>query len=189
MTETSQAGSARPAAGSRRLKYALIASLALNLLIIGAVIGTMYGYGRHGPRIGHPRGEDFGLMGLTRALPAERRKEIRKLLREDRTKLRPMFEDIRTARREAADKLAADPFDRAALERAISAASDKERALRQEAIGIFLGHAEGLSVDERRTLSDWWRKKNQPFPKRKSRKKKDAEIGSPANEGEAQDRR
>lgn len=164
--------------GSRRLKYALIASLALNLLVVGAVAGTMIGFGKHhGPRGGHPRGEDFGLMGLTRTLPEERRKEIRKQLREDRVRLRPLFEDIRVARREAADRLAAEPFDRAALEGALATVSDRERTLRQEAVGIFVGHVERLSAGERRTLADWWRKKSQPPAHRKS-KKDDAAGGT-----------
>ncbi|WP_072392025.1 periplasmic heavy metal sensor [Hyphomicrobium sp. CS1GBMeth3] len=164
--------------GSRRLKYALIASLALNLLIVGAVAGTMIGFGKHHPPRGHhPRGEDFGLMGLTRTLPEARRKEIRKQLRAERGKLRPLFEDIRTARREAADKLAAEPFDRAALEAAINTAGERERAMRQQAVDIFLGQAERLTPDERRTLAEWWRKKSQPLPERKFRKKnKDKET-------------
>lgn len=175
MTDTSTPAATPPAAGSRRLKYALIASLALNLLILGAVAGTMYGFGKHGRHFGHPRGEDFGLMGLTRHLPEERRKELRKELREDRVKLRPLVEEMRAARRAAADKLAAEPFDRAALESAIATASDKERTLRQEAVGIFLAHAEKLTVDERSKLAEWWRKKSQPLPKRKSKKDDDAD--------------
>ena len=175
MSDASRPETAPPPGGSRRLKYALIASLALNLLVIGAVAGTMIGFGKHhGPRGGHPRGEDFGLMGLTRTLPEERRKEIRKQLREERGKLRPLFEEIRTARREAAEKLAAEPFDRAALESALAGVGDRERTLRQEAIAIFLGHVERLTADERRTLADWWRKKSQPLPERRSRKKDEA---------------
>ncbi len=61
---------------------ALIASLALNLLFIGAVAGAMLGHGRHPPRLG--KSEDFGMMGLSRVLPEDRRKEMRKLLRADR---------------------------------------------------------------------------------------------------------
>ncbi|MCC7253736.1 periplasmic heavy metal sensor [Hyphomicrobium sp.] len=180
MSETTEPGPARPAGTSRRVKYALIASLALNLLVLGIVAGSMLGFGKHHPRFGgHPRGEDFGLMGLTRTLPEERRKEIRKQLRDDRVKLRPLVEDIRTERREAADKLDAEPFDRAALESAISAVTGKEQAMRQEAVSIFLGHVERLSADERRTLAEWWRKKSQPLPERKS--KKDETADAPAN--------
>lgn len=171
MSDVSQSGAEPGPRASRRLKYALIASLALNLLIVGVVGGTMFGFGKHHPTLrGHPRGEDFGLMGLTRTLPEARRKEIRKELRDDRVRLRPLIDDIRASRRDAAEKLAAEPFDRAAVESALGAVSDKERALRQEAVGIFLSHVERLTVDERRTLANWWRKKSEPLPKRKSKK-------------------
>ena len=108
MTDVSSPASQPQDARARRLKYALIASLALNLLIIGAVAGTMYGFSKHRPRFMSGGGEDFGLMGLTRVLPEERRKEIRKQLAQDRNALRPLIDDVRAARREAADKLAAD---------------------------------------------------------------------------------
>jgi uncharacterized membrane protein len=157
---------APPDDGKRRLKYALIASLALNLLIVGAVAGTMYGFRKHHPRFAE-RGEDFGMMGLTRVLPDERRKEMRKLLREDRASLRPLMEEVRTARREAAVKLGAEPFDRAALEAAIANVAEKERTVRNAAVTAFLGHAEKLTPEERTKLAEWWRKKSEP------RKKKD----------------
>jgi uncharacterized membrane protein len=159
------------------LKYALIASLALNLLVLGTVAGTMYGFSKYGPpRPGHMRGEDFGLMGLSREFPEERRKEFRKLLRDDRAKLKPMMEDIRVSRRAAADLLAAEPFDRSALENAIAAVAEKERAFRHAAVMAFLGHAEQLTPDERRMLADWWRKKTEPRQsKNKKKEKADAE--------------
>lgn len=175
----SQPGPAQPAAGSRRLKYALIASLALNLLIIGAVVGTMYGFGKHRRGIGGGvRGEDFGLMGLTFRLPDERKKEIRQRLRADREALRPLANEVRAARRLAADKLAVEPFDKAALEGALSAAGEKDRTLRAAAIAAFLAQAEQLTAEERRMLAEWWMKRNEP-PKERKRKKndKDAKAG------------
>jgi uncharacterized membrane protein len=167
LTDVSGPGPAAPASGSRRLKYALIASLALNLLVAGAVAGMMFGFFKHRPYFGMVRGEDFGLMGLTRHLPEERRKEVRKQLRDDRDRLRPLVDDIRSARREAADKLAAEPFDKAVLEAAIKTTSDKERALRETAIGAFLGHVEKLTPSERQLLADWWRKRSEPLKRRK----------------------
>ncbi|MGE0022976.1 MAG: periplasmic heavy metal sensor [Hyphomicrobium sp.] len=181
MTEASQPGTVPPAAGSRRLKYALIASLALNLLIIGAVAGTMYGYGKHrrGPG-GGVRGEDFGLMGLTFRLPDERKKEIRKRLRADREALRPLVEEVRTARRQAAEKLAAETFDKAALEGALDAAGEKDRTLRAAAIAAFLAQAEQLTAEERRMLAEWWMKRNEP-PKARKRKKDTKDAKADAN--------
>lgn len=157
---------APPDSGKKRLKYALIASLALNLLILGAVAGTMYTFHKHGRPPPGGR-EDFGLMGLSRDFPGDRKKAFRKELRADREKLRPLLDEANTARREAADALAAEPFDRAKLEAAITKVRDRERDVRQSAIALFLGHAETLTPDERKKLADWWRKKAEFRAKRR----------------------
>ncbi|WP_439542667.1 periplasmic heavy metal sensor [Hyphomicrobium sp.] len=180
MSDLSQPPGATPDPVKRRLKYALVASLALNLLIIGAVAGTMMGHGRHQPpRPG--KGEDFGMMGLTRVLPEDRRKEMRKLLRADRENLQPLVEEVRTARRAAADKLAAEPFDRAALEAAIANVAEKERTLRQSAVTAFIGHAESLKPDERAKLADFWRKKSEQPRRKKKDDRDDKDAGDAAS--------
>lgn len=167
MSDVSSPQAEPTAKGSRVVKYALIASLALNLLIAGAVAGTMYGFKKHSPRFGQGAREDFGLYGLTHKLPEDRRKELRKQLRQDRKTFRPLVDEIGAARREAADKLAAEPFDRAALEAAIAKVAEKEQALRQAGVTVFLGHAERLTQDERQTLADWWRKRSEAFQQRR----------------------
>jgi uncharacterized membrane protein len=172
---------AEKARGSRGLKYALIASLALNLLIVGAVAGTMfYGFKHPAPRFGQGAREDFGLYGLTHRLPEDRRKELRKQLRQDRKDFRPLVDEIATARREAADKLAAEPFDKAALEAAIANVASKEQALRQAAVNVFLGHAERLTPDERKTLAEWWRKRSERFQQRRKVKEEAKDAAAEA---------
>jgi len=149
------------AAGPRWLKIGFFLSVAVNLLILGAVAGTMIGM-RHGPpRYTGGRGEDFGLMGITRTMPAERRKEFRKEIAADRRELHPLMDEAREARRAAADKLAADPFDRAALEAAIANVTEKERTLRNTALQSFLTRVEALTPDERRQLADAWRRRSE----------------------------
>lgn len=181
MSDVSRPGPSSEGTVSRRLKYALVASLALNLLVLGAVGGSMYAFRKHPPpRMGYGPHQDFGLMGLTRTLPDERRKEMRKKLREDREKLRPLIEDLRTSRRDAAAKLAAEPFDSAALKAAFDVAGEKDRTVREAAIAAFLAHAEQLKPEERQRLSDWWLKRNEPF---KDRKKKNKD--EPDDKGEA----
>jgi uncharacterized membrane protein len=178
VSDLSQPPGTAPDPVKRRLKYGLIASLALNLAIIGAVAGSMLGHGRHPPpRSG--QGEDFGMMGLTRVLPDDRRKEMRKLLRTDRENLRPLMDEVRAARRTAADKLAAEPFDRAALEAAIASVAEKERALRQSAVTAFVGHVESLKPDERAKLAEFWRKKSESPRRRKKDDKDEADAPPP----------
>ena len=67
---------AAPVAGSsyRKLRYALMASLALNVLIIGAVAGTLC-FTRSGPGGMAPKGT--GLLGFAHTLPRERSDMIR----------------------------------------------------------------------------------------------------------------
>jgi uncharacterized membrane protein len=155
-----------------RVKIALFVSMALNLLVIGAVAGTMYGV-RYNMPVRHyssGKSEDFGLMGITRSMPEARRKEIRKGLGADRARLRPMIEEIRALRRAAADQLAAEPYDRAALEAAIAKVADKEREFRKTAVDMFLSRAETLTPDERRLLADAWRRRSESYHRHPSRR-------------------
>ena len=153
MSETSP-----PGAGSRRARYILIGSLALNLLFVGAFVGM--GFKPHGPGGPHHAArEHFGLMGLTRVLPEERRKEVLEQLKKEYEERRPAMEDLHAARHEAADRLAAEPFDRASLEEALANVASREQALRSATVETFLAQAERLSAEERKLLSERWRKR------------------------------
>ena len=158
-----------PATGSRRMKYVLIGSLALNLLFIGAVIGMGFKKPHHGPR-GKPH---YSLMGLTRVLPSEQRKEVVEILKKEHAEMAPAIDELRKARHEAADRLAAEPFDRAALERAIAEVTEKERALRQGTLDMFLTQAERLDADQRKKLSERWHRRADWLAHRRRSKKKD----------------
>lgn len=143
-----------PAAGSRRMKYVLIGSLALNLLFVGAVVGMGFKKHHHGPG-----GPHYSLMGLTRVLPEDRRKEVIELLKKEHAAMRPGMEELRKARHDAAKQLAAEPFDRAELERAIAVVAEKEQSLRASMLETFLTEAARLSADERKQLSERWQKR------------------------------
>ena len=159
-----------PASGSRRAKYVLIGSLALNLLFIGAVVGMGFKH-HHGP--GSHRGPHFSLFGLTRVLPDDRRKEVVDILKAQHDEMRPMRGELQKARYAAAESLAAEPFDRAAVENAIAVVAEKERALRQATLDTFLSQAARLSADERRQLSERWRKRADWMARRDKKKAKD----------------
>lgn len=145
-----------PAAGSRRMKYVLIGSLALNLLFVGAVVGMGFKKHHHGPG---PGGPHYSLMGLTRVLPDDRRKEVVEILKKEHAAMRPGMEELRKARHDAARRLADEPFDRAELERAISDVAEKEQSLRSSMLETFLTQAARLTPDERKQLSERWQKR------------------------------
>jgi uncharacterized membrane protein len=159
VTEVGVPASPPPGSKERRLRLLLIASVAVNLLVIGAIAGAMLTWKKHGPRFGGHRGEDFGLMALTRALPPERRGPIRKAIKEDRASLKPLWHDIARARLDAADVLASESYSRDRLKEAIAKITEAEIKLRSAGREMFLNIADQLNPAERRELSEWWRTK------------------------------
>ena len=70
---------AAPASRCRKLRLALMASLALNVLIIGVVAGTLC-FSRLGPGHDGPGPQGSGLLGFAHTLPRERADMIRQKL-------------------------------------------------------------------------------------------------------------
>lgn len=166
MSETTPSSS-----GSRRMKYVLIGSLALNLLFIGAVVGMGFKKHHHAP--GQRGGPHFSLLGLTRVLPDEQRKEVVEILKKQHADMAPMIDELQKARHDAAEQLATEPYDRAALENAIAVVDEKERALRRATLDTFLTQAARLEPDQRKQLSERWRRRADWMARRHKKKSKD----------------
>lgn len=166
----------------RRLRHLLIASGAVNLLVLGAVVGTALGMGWHrAPRSSSSSStEDYGLWTFAKDLPAERRKEVRKTLRKERSVLQPLYIDIENSRREAARLLKVEPFDRAAFQQALDRLADSENKLKQTALGVVLKTSDSLSTDERKALGVWWEKRKSRYASRiREKSGKDADNDAP----------
>ena len=106
----------------RRMRYLLIGSLAMNLLVLGVVGGAVI----RGPGgFGGPRGVDLALGPIVEALAPEDRQAIRTQLRADNAlRLRPL--QNRAALIAALQaSLRAEPYDPAATEAALSVQSDR----------------------------------------------------------------
>jgi len=144
----------------RRLKLALIASLAVNLLVVGAVVSAMV-FGPHGPRHrGGSPGDEYGLMGFTRVLSSDRRGPIRKAIKEQREAFKPLREAVDEARREAADVLVAEPFSKDKLNAAFDKINNADLKLKSAGQAMVLSTAESLTPAERSALKDWWVKRH-----------------------------
>jgi uncharacterized membrane protein len=154
-------GAAPEVGTERRLKLFLIASVALNLLIVGAIAGSMVMWRLHGPGHRGHRGDDFGLVGFSRTLPAERRNVIRKKIKEERANLEPLRQAMQEAHREAAEALGAEPFDGSRLKAAMDRFSDAEMKLKAAGLAFLIGTADELTPEERRALSEWWKKRRE----------------------------
>ncbi|MEZ5907573.1 MAG: periplasmic heavy metal sensor [Hyphomicrobiaceae bacterium] len=143
-------------AGASRLFWVvLIASLAINLLIAGALIGRTLA-SHHGGWFGHSFGGSQ--RAFVRRLPEERRKAIRDIIARDAPKLAPVWRKLRQERREVARRLRADSFDRLAFLPALERLHTAEADARAAARPMLAEIAAVLSPEERRMfLRNQWR--------------------------------
>ncbi len=155
MTDTLSPGGPAPRPSSR-LKWLLIASLALNLLVAGAVAGRMIFGHRSGPG-GGGASVDQGLMWFSHSLPPEQRDLVRQNLKAARPELRALREESVALKKQAAELLAAEPFDRAALKSAMDRVGLAEKTLRDKGVSVVLDTAEKLSPEQRQRLSEFWK--------------------------------
>ncbi len=136
----------------RTLAIILFASLAVNLFLIGAVIGGLV----VGQRVHHQRpamahgGQP--LWAAANQLPPEQRRAYRRLLRGEAGEVHSAMMQARAARAEAWRGLAADPIDPAAVKRDLNAARARELAIRNGIEARIVDFAVGLPPAERARL-------------------------------------
>jgi len=151
MSSTAQSSRFSP----RFLRWLLIGSLALNVLVIGTVASALCIARFGGP---HPGGAFKGgvpLIGFARVLPRERADIVRQKLADAEPKLEAARRGIRDARAAVRDALSGEGFDQAkfsaALDGLVSAETNEARAKTarfSEVVGA-------LSAEERRQLHEW----------------------------------
>lgn len=134
------------------LRIALIASLAVNLLVIGAAASAMYRIHQHQPTLSSV---STNLLAFTSSLPEPRRKQLWSSIREEHSRLRPLRDDVRAARMEWRRALAAEPFDHARFDKAQSSVLEAENKARSEAQRLFNSLATQLTAQERAAFLDW----------------------------------
>ena len=112
-----------PLAPKRRLmRYLLIGSLALNLLVLGIVGGAVI----RGPGgFGGPRGFDLALGPIVEALAPEDRQAIRDQLRSNDMLRQHPRQDREALAKALQAALRMDPYDPAAVEAALSVQRDR----------------------------------------------------------------
>lgn len=132
-----------------------MASLTLNLLVIGFAIGAAW-------RFQHHRGDyrlGARLDRLADGLPDAKRDRARQILRTALPEARQLRRQVRAARAELARTVAAEPFDKtefAARQQTLLDASVKLRAKLLQTLGAL---AEDLDQAERRALLRNWRRR------------------------------
>ena len=143
---------ASPARMRPWLRVVLVASLALNLAVVGVVAGSAFKPDRRPP---HPPRLDQMAGPLTFALSEDERRSIGKQIFEEyRKQGRPSREAIREEYQGVIDALRTTPFDPTVVEQSLArqreAATDRAEAGHR----VLLAHLEGLSDTDRAAFAD-----------------------------------
>ena len=160
----------------RWLRIAFIASVAINLLVIGAAGAAMYRIHRHSPTLSS---DSTNLLAYTSTLPEPRRKDLWNAMREEHRRLRPLRDDVRSARLEWRQVLAAEPFDPQRFDQAQVRVFDAENKARAEAQRLFASLAGRLTAAERASFLDW-QPADRPWRERRGMWRRGAPEDSPA---------
>lgn len=143
---------------SMGLRGMLFASLALNLLLIGAAAGSYWSFKRHGMWSGGPS-EELGIRTFARTLGSERSKEIMKSLKAAHVDIRPYLEEARSARRAAAELLTAETVEPDKLVAGFGKIDEAEARVKAAARTEVLATVAKLTQEERRALSALWQQR------------------------------
>jgi uncharacterized membrane protein len=138
---------------SKWLKAALIASLALNVLVIGAVAGAAWRF--RSPGFANAQFGPANIMSYLSDLPAERRTLLWNETTEPRRALGPLRRAVRAARRDAYMALSAEPFQPTRYLDAQTRFTDTQRDQQLAAAKLFADVAGRLTPDERRAFIRW----------------------------------
>lgn len=139
---------APPSGMPRWAKITLIASLALNLLLVGSIVGHRF-VTRHGPFASVFRAADDANR-FARKLPPERRQALRAIFEKHRDTLRPLVEAVQEARKGVEAASAAEPFDKDKFIAALTALQDAEAKARAARRPMAAEMAAILTADERK---------------------------------------
>ncbi len=137
----------------RWLRIALVASLATNFLVIGAVGGSLWVLRHGGPP--PPGGIAGNVVAFTATLSGERRRALIQATSEERKGLRPHRAELIRARMEVARALTAEPFDKERLAAALREAQATEVRAREAFNRLFITASERMTPDERRAFARW----------------------------------
>lgn len=147
-------GGAAPPPRRRWRSILLIVSLALNLFLVGILVGGRVAEWRA------PASPTAAALGpgavsqLLSALPASARSEARRMFTERRPEIRRHFRALRTARLEAMRTLRAEPFDRQAFAEAMETVRERTLALQAAVQQVLIDLSGEVDAETRARLAD-----------------------------------
>ena len=131
---------------------ALFVSLALNLLVVGSVVGAMWRF--RTPPV-WAAAVTPNLLGYASTLSPERRKHIWDQTVDERNHIRPFRREVRATREQTIKALVALPFDRDQFLAAQARQAEAENRARAAVQDLFVKIADSLTPDERHAFPQW----------------------------------
>lgn len=137
---------------SRKLRLAFLASLLLNAVLIGVLVGQTPG------RLDRTARREQRMETALEGLPADAQARVREKFTQLRSAARPLFGEIRAAQDEALRTLAAEPFDQAAYDLQIAKINQLRVETTDRLAQMAKQAALELSPDERRKFVEVMRR-------------------------------
>jgi uncharacterized membrane protein len=141
-----------------KLTWALIASVILNVFLLGGLAAGAYRmYGHGGPPFADKGGGALRLAADE--LPIEKKRLFKKTIRESRITSLPLLKASGEARAEVLKQLEAATFDKLAIQNAMARTREADRAVRMHMEEALISFAEKLTPEERYKLAEGLSKK------------------------------
>jgi uncharacterized membrane protein len=143
---------------NRNIKFAFIASLILNVLLIGVLLGQS------------PRRFDGGAMRQRRMdqalkdLPEAAQTRLREKFQQLRAAADPLFDQIRKNEEEAVQLLGKEPFDESAYDRQVSKITEMRVEMTKKLSQVVKDASKDMSADERLRFAQLLRRPPPPNP-------------------------
>lgn len=143
---------------NRKLKFAFIASLILNVLLIGVLLGQS------------PRRFDRGTMRQQRMdqalkdLPEAAQTRLREKFQQLRAAAEPLFAQLRKNEEDAVQLLGNEPFDESAYDRQVSKITNMRVEMTTKLSQVVKDASKDLSADERARFARLLRRPPPPNP-------------------------
>jgi uncharacterized membrane protein len=145
--------------GAPRVRYLLLGSLALNLVLAGAAGAVAFQHSSSAatpkPIAGIKRGIESHLAQIAASLPADDARIMRAELRADALRLATAQTEVRLSEEAVRNSLRAEPFDPAAVRNAMAEdnqARDRFFRLVHDAVASATAK---MSPDGRKAIADW----------------------------------
>lgn len=164
MSGTTDNANRGPGGAPRWVMVALLTSLMVNMVFVGVVAGRFWA--QHHGSSWHSRHKNSGMRAFLRDLPEARRTELGQMMRANREAARAERENIRTLRQAVREAIVREPFDKAALETALSQVNAARQSFRARVAVDFADMVAKMTPDERKAFAEKGLRRHRRHPRR-----------------------